>query len=160
MRTSWQVDLRYHGQGLRLAVDFDIRDLEKQGLKAISAKFDAEHKRLFTFALSLEHELVTLRATVQGKSVSLKRPDLARGGTDPKAAATGRQKVYMDGKDLTATVYDRRRLRAGNRIKGPAIVVEMDSTSVILPKHHGVVDKVGCILIYPDGYKPARKAKR
>ncbi len=160
MRTSWQVDLRYHGQGLRLAVDFDIRDLEKQGLKAISAKFDAEHKRLFTFALSLEHELVTLRATVQGKSVSLKRPDLARGGTDPKAAATGKQKVYMDGKDLTATVYDRRRLRAGNRIKGPAIVVEMDSTSVILPKHHGVVDKVGCILIYPDGYKPARKAKR
>ena len=160
MRTSWQVDLRYHGQGLRLAVDFDIRDLEKQGLKAISGKFDAEHKRLFTFALSLEHELVTLRATVQGKSVSLKRPDLARGGTDPKAAATGRQKVYMDGKDLTATVYDRRRLRAGNRIKGPAIVVEMDSTSVILPKHHGVVDKVGCILIYPDGYKPARKAKR
>ncbi len=160
MRTSWQVDLRYHGQGLRLAVDFDIKDLEKQGLKAISGKFDAEHKRLFTFALSLEHELVTLRATVQGKSVSLKRPDLARGGTDPKAAATGRQKVYMDGKDLTATVYDRRRLRAGNRIKGPAIVVEMDSTSVILPKHHGVVDKVGCILIYPDGYKPARKAKR
>ena len=160
MRTSWQVDLRYHGQGLRLAVDFDIRDLEKQGLKAISGKFDAEHKRLFTFALSLEHELVTLRATVQGKSVSLKRPDLARGGTDPKAAATGKQKVYMDGKDLTATVYDRRRLRAGNRIKGPAIVVEMDSTSVILPKHHGVVDKVGCILIYPDGYKPARKAKR
>lgn len=160
MRTSWQVDLRYHGQGLRLAVDFDIRDLEKQGLKAISGKFDAEHKRLFTFALSLEHELVTLRATVQGKSVSLKRPDLARGGTDPKAAATGKQKVYMDGKDLTATVYDRRKLRAGNRIKGPAIVVEMDSTSVILPKHHGVVDKVGCILIYPDGYKPARKAKR
>ena len=160
MRTSWQVDLRYHGQGLRLAVDFDIKDLEKQGLKAISGKFDAEHKRLFTFALSLEHELVTLRATVQGKSVSLKRPDLARGGTDPKAAATGRQKVYMDGKDLTATVYDRRKLRAGNRIKGPAIVVEMDSTSVILPKHHGVVDKVGCILIYPDGYKPARKAKR
>jgi hypothetical protein len=29
----------------------------------------------------------------------------------------------------------------------------MDSTSVILPKHHGIVDKVGCILIYPDGYK-------
>ena len=99
-------------------------------------------------------------ATVQGKSVSLKRPALAKGGTDPKAAATGRQKVYMEGKDLTATVYDRRKLRAGNRIKGPAIIVEMDSTSVILPKHHGVVDKVGCILIYPDGYKPARKAKR
>ena len=161
MRTSWQVDLRYHGQGLRHSVDVDVKDLEKRGLGAISEKFDAEHKRLFTFALALEHELVTLRASVQGKAVALKRPDLARGGSDPKAAAIGRQKVYMDGKDLTATVYDRSKLRAGNKLKGPAIVVEMDSTSVILPKHHGVVDKVGCILIYPDGYKkPARKAKR
>ena len=160
MRTSWQVDLRYHGQGLRLTVDVDIKDLEKRGLVAISEQFDAEHKRLFTFALSLEHELVTLRASVQGKAVSLKRAELPKGGSDAKAAAIGRQKVYMDGKDLTATVYDRKKLRAGNKVKGPAIVVEMDSTSVILPKHHGVVDKVGCILIYPDGYKPARKAKR
>ncbi len=160
MRTAWQVDLRYHGQGLRLTVDVDIKELEKHGLKAISDQFDAEHKRLFTFALSLEHELVTLRASVQGKAVSLKRPDLPKGGADPKAAAVGKQKVYMDGKDVTATVYDRKKLRAGNKVKGPAIVVEMDSTSVILPKHHGVVDKVGCILIYPDGYKPARKAKR
>lgn len=160
MRTVWQVDVRYSGQGLRLTVDIDPKDLEKRGLAAISDQFDAEHKRLFTFALRLEHELVTLRAAVRGQSVSLSRPALAKGGTDPKAAAIGRQKVYMDGKDLTATVYERGKLRAGNKIKGPAIIVEMDSTSVILPKHHGIVDKVGCILIYPDGYKPARKAKR
>jgi len=160
MRTVWQVDVRYSGQGLRLTVDIDPKDLEKRGLAAISDQFDAEHKRLFTFALQLEHELVTLRAAVRGQSISLSRPALAKGGTDPKAAAIGRQKVYMDGKDLTATVYERTKLRAGNKIKGPAIIVEMDSTSVILPKHHGIVDKVGCILIYPDGYKPARKAKR
>ncbi|GMU68751.1 MAG: N-methylhydantoinase A [Steroidobacteraceae bacterium] len=160
MRTVWQVDVRYSGQGLRLTVDIDPKDLEKRGLAAISDQFDAEHKRLFTFALQLEHELVTLRAAVRGQPITLSRPALARGGTDPKAAAIGRQKVYMDGKDLTATVYERGKLRAGNKIKGPAIIVEMDSTSVILPKHHGIVDKVGCILIYPDGYKPARKAKR
>ncbi|MCW5572838.1 MAG: hydantoinase/oxoprolinase family protein [Steroidobacteraceae bacterium] len=159
-RTVWQVDVRYSGQGLRLTVDIDPKDLEKRGLAAISDQFDAEHKRLFTFALQLEHELVTLRAAVRGQPITLSRPALAKGGTDPKAAAIGRQKVYMDGKDLTATVYERGKLRAGNKIKGPAIIVEMDSTSVILPKHHGIVDKVGCILIYPDGYKPARKAKR
>jgi hypothetical protein len=34
-------------------------------------------------------------------------------------------------------------------------VIEMDSTSVILPKHHGKVDRLGNILIYPD--KAARK---
>jgi hypothetical protein len=36
--------------------------------------------------------------------------------------------------------------------------MEMDSTTVILPKHHGRVDKLGNVLIYPDGFKP--KAKR
>ncbi len=63
----------------------------------------------------------------------------------------------MDGKDVTAVVYDRAKLKAGNRIAGPAIVMEMDSTTVILPGHHGVVDRYGNILIYPDGYRPAAK---
>jgi N-methylhydantoinase A len=110
---------------------------------------------LFTFALQLEHELVSLRAAVQGKGISVKRPVVPKGSADPKAAVVGKQASYMDGKAVTATVYDRAKLKAGNKVKGPAIVMEMDSTSVILPKHYGLVDKVGCILIYPDGYKAA-----
>ncbi len=54
--------------------------------------------------------------------------------------------------------YDRAKLKAGNKVPGPAIVMEMDSTTVILPKHTGTVDPSGCILIYPDGYKPAKKS--
>jgi N-methylhydantoinase A len=156
--TSYQVDLRYHGQGLRLAVEVNLKDLQKKGLKAISDQFDEEHKRLFTFALPLEHELVTLRAAVQGQGIKIKRQPLAKGGTDPKAAAVGKQKSFMEGKDVTAIVYDRAKLKAGNKVRGPAIVMEMDSTSVILPKHTGHVDKSGCILIYPDNYKAPKKA--
>ena len=157
--TAFQVDLRYHGQGLRLTVDVGLEDLEKHGLDALSEKFDAEHKRLFTFALDLEHEVVTLRASAQGRGIKLKRAAIAAGGRDPKAAVVGRQASYMDGKKLSAPIYDRARLKAGNVVKGPAIVIEMDSTSVILPKHHGKVDRSGNILIYPDAYKPARGAK-
>jgi N-methylhydantoinase A len=148
--TTYQVDLRYHGQGLRLTINIALADLEKKGLKAISDQFDAEHKRLFTFALELEHELVTLRAAVQGKGIKFKRPAIAKGGPDAKAAVVGKQRSYMDGKKVTALVYDRAKLKAGNKVKGPAIVMEMDSTSVILPQHHGKVDKHGNILIYPD----------
>jgi N-methylhydantoinase A len=155
--TTYQVDLRYHGQGLRLTVSIDLKDLQKKGLKAVSDQFDAEHKRLFTFALPLEHELVTLRAAVQGQGIKIKRQVLGKGGSDPKAATVAKQKAYMDGKDVTAVVYDRAKLKAGNKIKGPAIVMEMDSTTVILPKHTGTVDSFGNILIYPDGYKPAKK---
>jgi N-methylhydantoinase A len=156
--TTYQVDLRYHGQGLRLTVEVNLKDLQKKGLKSISNQFDEEHKRLFTFALPLEHELVTLRATVQGQGIKIKRQLLGKGGTDPKAAAVGRQKSFMDGKDVTAIVYDRAKLKAGNEVRGPAIIIEMDSTSVILPKHTGHVDKSGCILIYPDNYEAPKKA--
>jgi N-methylhydantoinase A len=158
--TTYQVDLRYHGQGLRLTIAVDLKDLQKRGLKAVSDQFDEEHKRLFTFALPLEHELVTLRAAVQGRGISIKRQMAAKGGSDPKAAAIAKQKAYMEGKDVTATVYDRAKLKAGNKIKGPAIIVEMDSTTVILTKHTGTVDKYGNILIYPDNYKAPKKGKR
>jgi N-methylhydantoinase A len=156
MEFGYQVDVRYHGQGLRLTVDVDLQRLDKEGLVAITRPFDAEHTRLFTFALPLEHEFVSLRAVVQGKGIRIKHQLIARGGASPKAAAVGRQKAYMDGRDCTATVYDRAKLKAGNRLAGPAIVMEMDSTTVILPKHHGQVDTYGNILIYPDAYRPRR----
>jgi N-methylhydantoinase A len=156
MRRSYQVEVRYHGQGLRLTVDIDLKNLKKRGLKAISEPFDAEHKRLFTFALPLEHEFVALRAVVQGRGIRVKRPAIARGSRDPKAAAIGRQAAYIDHRRLTAVVYDRAMLKSGNRIKGPAIVIEMDATTVVLPKHTGLVDRLGNILIYPDSHKGLR----
>jgi hypothetical protein len=109
MEFTYQVDVRYHGQGLRLTVDVDLKRLEKEGLDAIRRPFDEEHTRLFTFAMPLEHEFVALRAVVQGKGISIRRQAIARGGPSPAAAAVGRQKSYMDGKDCTATVYDRAR---------------------------------------------------
>lgn len=154
----FQVDIRYHGQGLLLTIDVDMKDLEKKGLKAISEEFDQQHRQLFTFALNVDHELVNLRAVAQGKGIRVKRPVIAKGGPDPKAAVVGRQTAYMDKNDVSAIVYDRGKLKAGNRIRGPAIVMEMDSTTVILPGHTGTVDKYGNILIYPGGYKPKRKA--
>jgi N-methylhydantoinase A len=153
---GYQVDVRYHGQGLRLTVDVDLKRLEKEGLDAIRKPFDQEHTRLFTFALPLEHEFVALRAVVQGKGVVIKRQVVAKGGALAGAAVVGRQKAYMDGRDVTALVYDRAGLRAGNRIPGPAIVLEMDSTTVILPRHHGRVDAYGNILIYPEKHQATK----
>ncbi len=157
MEFSYQVDVRYHGQGLRLTVDVDLPRLEKTGLDAIRKPFDDEHTRLFTFALPLEHEFVALRAVVQGKGVVIERRAIQKGDARAQGAVVGKQKAYMDGRDVTALVYDRARLKAGNRIPGPAIVMEMDSTTVVLPRHHGRVDAYGNILIYPDKHSTAKK---
>ncbi|MGH8137526.1 MAG: hydantoinase/oxoprolinase family protein [Steroidobacteraceae bacterium] len=155
--TSYQVDLRYHGQGLRLTVEFSLPALQKRGLEALAEPFDTEHKRLFTFALPLEHEVVNLRATVQGRGIRVKRRAIAAGSADASAAVIGKQRTYMDGRWVSALLYDRTRLKARNRLKGPAIILEMDSTTVVLPKHRGTVDPYGNVLIFPDDYRPARK---
>jgi N-methylhydantoinase A len=156
-QTSCEVEVRYRGQGLRLSVRVEMQDLEQRGLETLSEKFDTEHKRLFTFALPHEHEIVTLRAAVRGKGITLERPKVATGSTDASAAVVATQAVYMDGKNLTADVYQRAKLASGNLIAGPAIVLEMDSTSVILPGHVGRVDTFGNILIYPQGHAGLRR---
>ena len=55
----------------------------------------------------------------------------------------------MEGKDMDANLYRRDQLKAGNKIEGPAVVLEMDSNTVILSGHTGNVDKFGNILIAP-----------
>ncbi len=143
------MDVRYHGQGLLLTIDVELEALRQKGLAAIGDQFDDVHRQLFTFALFADKELVNLRAVVQGRAAIVKAPDIAAGGADPRAARVGGQPVHVDGVDRDAAVYDRAKLAAGNRIAGPAIVVEMDATTVILPEHVGEVDQYGNILIRP-----------
>ena len=57
--------------------------------------------------------------------------------------------IYVDGSMQEAMLYDRSKLKAGNVITGPAIVLEMDSTTLVLPGHEGQVDEYGNILITP-----------
>ena len=148
---SCQADIRYQGQGLQLTVDFDLKALKKGDLAIIGDPFDEMHKQLFTFALDSDKEIVNLRAVAQGKSAEIEARKLPKSGsrTAVNAAKLGNTTVFMDGKDMEATLYQRDKLKAGNKIEGPAVVLEMDSTTVILAGHTGNVDEFGNILIAP-----------
>lgn len=146
---EYEVDLRYHGQGLQLPVNFTAEEFEKGGLDLLRTKFDEIHTQLFTFALDAEHEIVTLRAIVQGKETFVAAGTLPEGGEDPSGAVVATAQVYMNNRDQEAKIYDRSKLKSGNRIVGPAIVTEMDSTTLILSDHAGEVDKFGTIIIRP-----------
>ena len=61
------------------------------------------------------------------------------------------QQVYFNNGFVNANVCDRKLLRAGNHLAGPAIVTQADSTTVIHPGHVGVVDRYLNIIISPDG---------
>ncbi len=146
---SYEVDLRYHGQGLQLPVSFSAEEFKKEGLDLLRRKFDDMHTQLFTFALDAEHEIVTLRAIVQGAETFVAAGTLPEGGEDPSEAVVATAQVYMDSREQVAKIYDRSKLKSGNRIVGPAIVTEMDSTTLILSDHAGDVDQFGTIIIRP-----------
>ena len=147
--TLYQIDLRYSGQGMRLTVDVTPDDLDRAGLAEVGQRFDTMHEQLFTFSLKARRELYNLRALVQGRESVAAAEPLPEGDGDASGAAYEKTSIFIDGKDHPAQIYDRARLRAGDRVAGPAIVTEMDSTTLILPDHAGEVDRVGNILIRP-----------
>ncbi|MEM0906331.1 MAG: hydantoinase/oxoprolinase family protein, partial [Pseudomonadota bacterium] len=155
----YQLDVRYHGQGMSLPIDVEPDEFDRSGLAAVSARFDAEHEQLFTFALDAAHEIVSLRVVVQGPESSVVGENRPAGGPDAKGAIIHTTKVYTDGLWHDASVYDRSKLQPGNRIEGPAVVMEMDSTALILPQHVGVVDAVGNILIWPEADARAQNTR-
>lgn len=149
-RVMLQVDMRYFGQGFEVTVDLEESDLDRLDLDAIGAQFDAEHDRLFTFRLDSPWEIVNLRAIVLGQEDNTPPPSIGKGGPDPSAARVERTSlVQADGRRVEAWIYDRDRLLDGNRVEGPAIVVEMDSTTLILEGHQAEVDAYGNLLIRP-----------
>lgn len=150
--TLYQIDIRYHGQGMKLTVDMTPEEFAAEGVQGVAQRFDAEHEQLFTFALDAPHELVGLRAVVQGAEKPFIGRDYGRGGPDASAAIVADTRIYAGGAWREAKVYDRSKLQTGNRIAGPAIVTEMDSTSLILPGHVGEIDGVGNIVIWPEGH--------
>jgi N-methylhydantoinase A len=147
---QFQIDIRYRGQGMRLTLPVTREELLSGGIACVSQRFDDMHEQLFTFALDAPHELVSLRAVVQGPETRVRAEQLPRGDGNPAAAMIDEATVFVDGADHAARIYDRARLKAGDRIPGPAIVCQMDTTTLILPGHTGEVDAIANILIRPN----------
>jgi len=146
---NYEVDLRYSGQAINLTVRVTPEEFAKTGLAGIAGRFDKTHEQLFTFALDTPHEMVTLRAIVEGEALNVAIDPLANGDGNPDQAFVDDTEVFHGGKTHPAKIYDRSKLHAGDVVHGPAIVNQMDTTTLILPGHSGTVDANANILIRP-----------
>ena len=84
-----------------------------------------------------------------GRPLDLPAHELARGDGNPVAAKLRDHELWMDGAAQAAVIYDRALLRQGDVVRGPAVITEMDSTTLIETRHIGTVDAFGNILITP-----------
>ena len=149
IETSFEVDVRYSGQAFEVPMAVDIPALKAGGLDVLVGRFDEEHRRLFTFNMDSEHEFVNLRAVAMGRVLDLPAHELAKGDGNASAAKVRDHELWMDGGTQSAAIYDRALLKQGDVIKGPSVVTEMDSTTLIETRHIGTVDAFGNIMITP-----------
>ena len=145
--SAFEIDVRYAGQAFEVPLTITPEVLQADGVDGIIKRFDEEHLRLFTFNMDTPHEIVNLRAVALGRSLDLPAAALAKGNGDPSAAKMRDHTLWMDGREHAAVIYDRVKLRQGDVIPGPAIVVEMDSTTLVETGCVATVDAVGNILI-------------
>ena len=150
MTPQFEIDVRYHGQAFEVPMPVAIEGFGEGGLDRLADAFDAEHRRLFTFTMDAEQEFVNLRVVVVGKVADIPAQPIPAGDGDPRAAKLRAHEMWIDGGMKPGAIYDRSKLRAWDRIVGPAVVVEMDSTTLVLPGYVATVDKFGNILIRPE----------
>jgi N-methylhydantoinase A len=146
----YEVDVRYFRQGYEFSLDVSLEGLANGGLGDIADRFGTAHERLYGFRLEQPVELVNLRSVGTGAVPKVPSPKFERGEADASAAVVEQHRVFFDGNFLTANIYDRDKFTAGNRVTGPAVIMQKDTTTVVHPGHVGEVDEYLNILIWPE----------
>ena len=145
------LDVRYVGQSFELTVDYPTSRASRssEGLaRAISDSFYRAHLQRFGYADRGEPvEIVNLRLKLD---LAVDKPDLppqTREGSDPSQAQIASVSVVFREGEMETPLYQRELLATGNHISGPALVVQLDSTTVIPPGWQGEVDPYGNLLL-------------
>jgi len=143
LTTQMFLEMRYAGQSYELSIPTDSLAPD-----AFLPAFHAAHHERYGHNDEMRAvEVVTIRlklvlpATVGATGPSPPRP------TDTGASAIGARAVGFESKRTRAAIVERGGLREGTRIGGPAIVVQMDSTTAIPPAWRALVDEVGNLIL-------------
>lgn len=144
------LDLRYEGQNYELLVPVPDEVWREQSVAALRRQFLQAHEETYGFASEDEPiQVVNLRLVARGLPDPPELPRQKPGGPDPSRAIVGRRPVdFLDaGGTLDCPVYDRVRLAAGNRLAGPAVIEQFDSTTVLHPGQEARVDELGFLVV-------------
>jgi N-methylhydantoinase A len=136
------VDMRYVGQHHQLSIPLNGM-LEDDDWDALNAAFNVQHHRLYGHSTIAPTEIVAVRLAAIGRVARLLNEAAVSDSATmaaPEPIGSRRVSFARGEAPMTAAVYERANLRAGEIIVGPAIIEQMDTTTVILPRQQAVVD--------------------
>jgi N-methylhydantoinase A len=144
-------DLRYVGQGYELHVPFPDGEITREALAAVWQAFHAAHTAEYGQAFdSSAIEIVNARVIGTGRIDKLAGLSMRRGGTLQDAQVKVAPCLFrLDGQlsSFDTAFYRREKLPAGVSIPAPAIVLQVDSTTIVPPGAAAVTDGAGNIII-------------
>lgn len=131
-RIETSVDMRYAGQSYELNIPFST---------TLDHDFTAAHHKVYGYQRSNANtEIVNIRVRAIGLTDKPQIPSIALEGKDPSAAFLGKRTVHLAGGERSITIYQGERLRPGNLLHGPAIVVRSDTTILLNEADQANVD--------------------
>lgn len=150
MRFQRIAECRYVGQGFELRVEVPDGTFTAATAQEMARRFFAVHRTEYGHAFEDQAvEMVTLRVIGSSAAETLRLPELAQGGrTDPAdAALMVRPTTFDDGTTRPTPRYDRMKIRAGDRITGPALIVQQNSTTLVPPGWVATAMRLGDLVI-------------
>jgi N-methylhydantoinase A/oxoprolinase/acetone carboxylase beta subunit len=147
------VDARYAGQGYELRVDVGSGEVDETWAEKLRADFHDIHEREYSRRFEeSDIEIPNIRVRGIGLMPPLATVEVEPGGEAPPEDALRYEgpawfRVEGELQEVATRYYDRPSLRAGNRLQGPAILHQYDSTTVIPPGLAASIDRHGNIVI-------------
>ncbi len=145
--------IRYRGQGHEIAVELPVRDFSAADRSAITALFEGAYRRLYSRPIpGVDIEILSWVVSVSApaEGVLATAASDRKGGfeTRPYTPKPHTHRPVFDpdaGEFLDVPIYRRDDLAPGARIKGPAVITENDTSTVVSPLFDAHIDKFGYI---------------
>jgi N-methylhydantoinase A len=147
-----EIEMRYKGQSYELSINCANGPIGLETVLEVVSRFHVEHKKTYGHCSPKQPpELVNFRVTAIG-SIPKPRPrEFPSKGLKLEHAQKGTRRVFFQemGAFIETPIYDRYQLAAGHHFQGPAVVEELDSTSLIHPGFKVDVDRFGNLRVTP-----------
>ncbi len=148
-------DCRYLGQGYELRVDCPSGAIDEAWVAKVSADFHDAHEREYSRRFEeSDIEIPNIRVRGIGMMPPLQTPAIEQGDVSPEQGLRHEREAFfrIDGelRQVPTRYYAREALKAGNRVQGPAVINQFDSTTVVPPGFTAEIDRFGNIVITID----------
>lgn len=149
----FSMDMRYVKQYHEVNVQITREEIDDENMDAVAQKFHPEHNRLYGYSLEEEGtpvELINLRLLSVGRTVKPSFKQEEYDGEDPINALKGKRKIYLprDKEFKDVSVYDGHRLCYGNKVVGPAIIEQVNTTTLVTSEFCVLCDRYGSYTMF------------